>query len=164
MPHPVPCSLHIQIQNKNQLLYFVCMGLQMFGYVLLFIPACPSALTVKLPQITIACCGNEWRPFHAIVHSLHPPNSICIRSIVVRAVFALSIFHLHLTSKYTSLLPTVPCGFVARHMYWPCVAFAMPCSTSVWLVMIMPRDENSCTSCKNIWGTNNTENYVCVLR
>lgn len=58
------------------------MGLQMFGYVLLFIPACPSALTVKLPQITIACCGNEWRPFHAIVHSLHPPNSICIRSIV----------------------------------------------------------------------------------
>lgn len=52
-----------------------------------------------------------------------------------------TVGNLHLISKYKSLLLTLPCVLAARHMYCPWVCFDMLCSTSDWLVMIMPRDE-----------------------
>lgn len=74
--------------------------------------------------------------------------------------------NLHLISKNTSLLVTVPWGLVARHVYWPCVDFAIPCSTNVWFATMMPRDENSCWSyiCHEMERKINYTNVMRLLR
>jgi len=58
--------------------------------------------------------------------------------------------YLHFTSKYTSLLDTLPWRFEARQKYWPCEDLEMPWRTRVWLEMMMPREECNCLSWEEI--------------